>query len=497
MSRWALRILLPLAVGLVLLGPAPSTAGTFIFSGESNGVDIVTHPTGYDGTGGTVTVTVCIDPASPNAADMEIPVQNIVATLNGLQPTTGNVVSGGDNNVPATSVDFESVALHEVGHCIGMGHPNLASESGLSDPDANGTKSTDGADDAFDPGAGTDGVHGSSDDLRDDDVNLHWFRTSNNNPFTLASIVDSTTYARDTGDLPSGHDFAANAGRDVAGLLLGSSDTEAVMQQGTFGDEAQRTLGHDDVATLAYGMSGLDELQGTSDDYTIDLSYSGLTDSCDVVLKFDDAETGFAVCKTSGISFPSPHSDHVVLTDAKAFFNTGFNWFFNDQAIGSATLSVRKKTLPDGDTTDFAFTGDVAGTIEDDQLLSESVPAGTYSSTETVPSGWSLVTIRCDDGDSTGDVGTATATFEVASDEAVTCTFTNCSDSVQSFRDVSGQTVSTAETFEACDTLSAGNFTVEAPNGDVTFQAGKKIVLENGFAVESGASFRAEIVGTD
>ncbi|MFW6200707.1 MAG: 3-coathanger stack domain-containing protein [Gemmatimonadota bacterium] len=497
MSRRNLRILLSLAVGLALLRPSPSAAGTFIFSGEAFGIDIVTHPTGYDGTGGTVTVSVCIDPASPNAADMETPVQNIVATFNDLQPTTGNLVSGGDNNVPATSVDFESVALHEVGHCLGMGHPNLASESGLSDPEANATKSTDGADDVFDPGAGPDGVHGSSDDVRDDDVNLHWFRTSNNNPFTLASVVDSTTYARDTGDLPSGHDFAANAGRDVADLLLGSSDTECVMQQGTVSDEAQRTLGHDDVATLAYGMSGLDELQGTSDDYTISLSYAGLTDSCDVVLTFDDTETGFAVCKVSGSSFPSPHSDHAVITEANAFFHTGFDWFFNDEAVGSATISVRKKTIPDGDTTDFTFTGDVAGTIEDGQLLSESVPAGTYSSTETVPSGWSLVTIRCDDGDSTGDVGTATATFEVATDESVTCTFTNCSDSVQSVRDVSGQTVSTTETFEACDTLSAGSFTVEAPDGDVTFRAGKKIVLEDGFAVESGASFRAEIVGTD
>lgn len=497
MSRRNLRVLLPLAVGLALLGPSPLAAGTFIFSGETNGIDIVTHPTGYDGTGGTVTVTVCIDPASPNAAEMEIPVQNVVAIFNGLQPTTENLVSGGDNNVPSTSVDFESVALHEVGHCIGMGHPNLASESGLSDPEANGTKSADGADDAFDPGAGTDGVHGSSDDLRDDDVNLHWFRTSNNNPFTLDSIVDSTTYARDTGDLPSGHEFAANAGRDVAGLLLGSPDTEAVMQQGTFGDEAQRTLSHDDVATLAYGMSGLDELQGTSDDYTIDLSYAGLTTSCDLVLEFDDTETGFAACKVSGSSFSPPHSDHVAITEANAFFNTGFNWFFNDQGVDAATISVRKKTIPDGDTTDFTFTGDVAGAIQDDQVLSESVVAGTYSSTEAVPSGWSLVTIRCDDGDSTGDVGTATATFEVATDEVVTCTFTNCSDSVQSERDVSGQTVSTTETFEACETLTAGNFTVEAPNGDVTFRAGEKIVLKDGFAVESGTSFRAEIVGTD
>ncbi len=104
-----------------------------------------------------------------------------------------------------------------------------------------------------------DGISGSSDDIRDDDDNLHWFRKSNNNPFTIAATVDASTYSRNLGDLPGGHSFAANADRTVGTLLGAVANTEAVMQQGTYIDEAQRTLGHDDVATLRYAMSGINE----------------------------------------------------------------------------------------------------------------------------------------------------------------------------------------------------------------------------------------------
>ena len=92
-------------------------------------------------------------------------------------------------------------------------------------------------------------MRGSSDDVRGDDANLHWFRMANNNPFTLATTVDSTTYARDISALPGSDLFAVNGDRTVA-ALLGFANTEAVMQQGQYSDEAQRELTHDDVATL-------------------------------------------------------------------------------------------------------------------------------------------------------------------------------------------------------------------------------------------------------
>ncbi len=62
--------------------------------------------------------------------------------------------------------------------------------------------------------------------------------------------------------------------------------------------------------------------------------------------------------------------------------------------------------------------------------------------------------------------------------------------------DLSGQTVTTTETFGACDTLTAGPaFAVESP-GNVTFVAGNMIVLDDGFSVGPGATFTAELDAT-
>jgi hypothetical protein len=90
------------------------------------------------------------------------------------------------------------------------------------------------------------------------------------------------------------------------------------------------------------------------------------------------------------------------------------------------TIVVEKQTVPDGDSTSFSFAGDAAGSIRDGQRISvPQLRPGTYSSTETVPAGWDLDRIRCDDSDSGGDVNAATATFRVAAGETVTCVFTN------------------------------------------------------------------------
>jgi hypothetical protein len=346
-------------------------AGTFIFAGEANGVNAVTHPTSYTGQGGTLTVRVCIVPNSANAAAMAIPVQNNINIYNRLQPTTGNLVSGGNNNIPSGQIDFESVALHELGHCIGLAHVNAASESGLSGNNQNYTKATDGSNNLFDINPGADGIIGSNDDIRGDDVNLHWYRKSNNNPFTIDNTVDSSTYARDLSDLPTGHNFATNADRTVASNS-GYPNTEAVMQQLTFFDEAQRTLTHDDVATLLYAASGKNEVAGNNDDYTIDLEYGGISNSnCDINLKFDNSQTGFAVCQTGGSFLPG--SDHIRITSANIFFNTGFNWFFNNDTVNQAPVLAQignqpvnegqsasinlSATNPDGDTQTFSATG--------------------------------------------------------------------------------------------------------------------------------------------
>jgi hypothetical protein len=299
-------------------------AGVFGFASDINIANVVTHPVGYQGVGGELVVTVGISPASPHAAEMLIPIQNAINTWNRLQPTLGNL----DNNIPRNQFDFESVALHELGHCIGLAHPNLASESGLAGINKNFTRTTRGLNNVFDINRGGDGVIGSSDDVRGDDINLHWFRKADNNPFAIDDVVDKTTYSRHLSDLPADHLFVANGDRDVA-ALLGVPNTESVMQQGIFAGETRRFLSADDVATLRLGMSGLDMIAGTADDYTVTLRFDGFTDVADIVFNFDDMAS-FAACSITG-NFINPN--HLsVESGARISFNTGFSWFFNDQS---------------------------------------------------------------------------------------------------------------------------------------------------------------------
>lgn len=335
-----------LGIALVLvtgLGSMQARAFSYAFAGETYGVELVTHPKGYSGTGGAITLTVGIDPTSTYASSMEIPVQNVIYTWNNLVPTTGNLLTGTANNLSNTEFDFESVLLHEMGHALGLAHPNLASESGLTGNDQNYTQSTKGSNGSYDLNAGSDGIIGSADDVRGDDVNLNWFRKSNNNPFTIAGTVDSTTYSVLGADLPSGDNFSTNPDRTVASSVYSLADTEGVMQQGTFNDEVQRTLGHDDVAGIRYAMSGFDEVAGTSDDYTFALSYAGLTTSADIVVDFDNAQTSFAVTLLAAALYDLAPADgvydHAQVQPPSGYSyipiyfadppTSGYTWYFN------------------------------------------------------------------------------------------------------------------------------------------------------------------------
>jgi hypothetical protein len=98
------------------------------------------------------------------------------------------------------------------------------------------------------------------------------------------------------------------------------------MQQGAFADENQRTLGADDVAGMLYAQSGIDEIAGTVDDYSVTLSFLGLNAGADIVIDFDNAQTGFAVSQSGGAFIAA---DHVQITSTAIFLNTGSNWLFN------------------------------------------------------------------------------------------------------------------------------------------------------------------------
>ena len=246
--------ILSVAVILAVAWSVPAYPGAFLFAESNANPDIITHPAGYTGTQDPLQVEVCIDPASESIADMTLSVQNAIRTWNRLEPHSPNLLFAGNNNIPSGEVDFESTVLHEIGHCIGLAHPNLATESGLGEPERNYTKTTTGVNASYDLNDGADNIIGSADDLRGDDLNVHWFWIDENNPFDMPATVDATTYSTDIADLPVGDTFAANADRNV-GTTYGVVDTEAVMQQGAFFDEDQRRLGHDDVATILIGAS--------------------------------------------------------------------------------------------------------------------------------------------------------------------------------------------------------------------------------------------------
>ncbi|MGJ8664711.1 MAG: hypothetical protein ACSHWU_13735, partial [Marinicella sp.] len=263
--------------------------------------------------------------AGTDNAELVVPVLNIIDTWNELASVNSNLTFGGDNNVPFSQFDWESTVLHEVGHCIGLAHPNLGSQTGVSGVNTNYTNSTDGVDDEFDFNDGSDNIIGSDDDLRDDDQNLFWFNDAVNNPFVLSPPYGASNYTRDLIDLPGGDNYAANPDRAV-GAALGFTNSEAVMQQGTFNDEAQRQLGADDEATLRLAMSGADEIQGNADDYTIVLSYGGIASGCDININNDPTYTGFAVC---GVGGTFVNGTHVAITTASIRTNPSSNWFFN------------------------------------------------------------------------------------------------------------------------------------------------------------------------
>lgn len=95
---------------------------------------------------------------------------------------------------------------------------------------------------------------------------------------------------------------------------------------------------------------------------------------------------------------------------------------------GTGTVIIAKSTAPSGGTG-FNFTESITSggfVLNDTQTRTfTGVTPGTYTVTENLPAGWSLADIRCEDGDSTADTNSRTATIRLDAGETVRCTFRN------------------------------------------------------------------------
>jgi hypothetical protein len=314
---------------VISLAAAPVTAGTFLDLIPNQ--NRVVHAGGYTGGGGELAVSVCLDPgALPPSGDPEQAIRNAVATFNALTPTPGNVVSRSDG---AGGSDFESVLLHEVGHCVGLDHSALGpSETGsFDDPLTYFANAFRGGNGAFDGTAGADGVRGSRDDQRGDDVNRNWFRKNVNNPFeTPPAVVDRSSYSVALSDLPVGHSFVENSSAfgpcpgPSTSQLRGLSPTQNVMFPVICSSNHLRRLAPDDVAVLRIAKAGQDGVQGSADDYTLKLNYIGKTADCQIKIQFTN-DAGFAVCAVEGTTLGS---DVRITSGTVKFLRTG-NWYYN------------------------------------------------------------------------------------------------------------------------------------------------------------------------
>ena len=146
---------------------------------------------------------------------------------------------------------------------------------------------------------------------------------------------------------------------------------------------------------------------------SVPLSFDGYEQVLRTAFEHARASAGMRVLDlgTGTATFRAGPGEHVTCT----FFSIR-----DDVAEAPGTIIVAQETVPDGDPTDFPYTGVVVGQARDGQrLIQGGLQPGTYTSQQIVPRGWALSGIQCDDGvgsddrDSSGDIASATATFRL------------------------------------------------------------------------------------
>lgn len=344
----------PLAAALIVaLAPSLASAGAFLLGSDTlnnQALNVVTHVKGYplgaNPVGANYVVTVCLNPnTTPVAAEQ--PVRNAIAELNRLQGMNGNVTAGPGGG----QRDFESVMLHELGHCMGLDHnvlgPSELQVGNVTDARLYYTNSRPNVA-GFQTNAGADGVRASRDDIRGDDQNVHWFRSGVNDPFAdLPAVVDQSNYTVSIASLPVGHLYPEAATShdpcDPQGGAASTSDlpgraanTQSIMMPVLCSNNSIRKLAKDDVAQFRIARAGYNGTAGNQDDYTWTMQYVGRVANCDIPISLvDDASTGFAQCNV-GFSLPGNGSGDAVLTSMNLIARASVNWFYNpvDTTVG-------------------------------------------------------------------------------------------------------------------------------------------------------------------
>jgi len=378
---------------LALLGSSlPTVAGTFVLTPciVAASRDAVTHPFGYSGVGGTLTIDVCIDPSSQFSGALEGPLRKAIATWNTLEPTTGQYIPpGSSNEVPADRWDAESVLLHELGHCLGLNHGNLGSQVLFFF--SNATLSTTGPDGEFSfDFIGLDNKWGTPDDMRGDDENLLWFRRGLNDPFFIElqprPSIDRLTFSRNLADLPASDSYAANAGPNVADEL-GYASSKSVMYSQEGPQSEFRTLVADDVDTLQYSLAGLDEDAGTSDDFSFQIREAEFP--CDIPIGFVANVTADGVGECSVALARIGETNHYAVNPTRINLSLDFDWYFGPNPDLSVEKTANQAFVAAGQEIVYSILVRNLGDLESGPItVEERIPDNSSFSAESSDPTW-------------------------------------------------------------------------------------------------------------
>ena len=135
-----------------------------------------------------------------------------------------------------------------------------------------------------------------------------------------------------------------------------------------------------------------------------------------------------AVALASSLAIAGPSLD---ASGCDSGHGTGYGDGYASTSVHSCIV-IEKQIIPAGAVGDFTFTGIPGGNLENGTIsgagqIIDAVEPGIYTVTEEPTPGFDLTSIVCADPtkDSGGEVGSSTATINLAVGETVTCIFTN------------------------------------------------------------------------